>query len=127
MWTRLVVIPLFVVVACSNGSSSSAGPVSDASEDPDASLICTPGPGYSGNSKHVGAYCTPNGGECAKYSLLCSIDLDPRGNKFCIFLPCHSHADCGENACCTGDPGNSVHACVPVACLVDDGVCPAIP
>jgi hypothetical protein len=42
--------------------------------------ICVPPAGYTGNSKNVGAACTPGGGECRQYSFagLCSIDLDPR-------------------------------------------------
>ena len=128
MWTRSLIVLLFILVACGTSSSPANDSGMDAAADGSTALICTPGPGYTGNSKHVGAYCTPNGGECQKYSLSCAVDLDPRGNKFCILLPCHTHADCGENACCTGDPGNPVHACVPIACLVDDAsACPAIP
>ena len=88
---------------------------------------CTPAAGFAGNSKNVGAYCTQHGGQCQQYGLSCSIDLDPRGGNFCILVLCGTDADCGENACCTGDPMNpqSERACIPVLCDIDGGTCPA--
>lgn len=125
---RPAIVAIFLLLAACTTSSSPA--TSDAGADTSSPGVCPPPPGASGNSKNVGAYCTPNGGECTKYSasLRCSIDLDPRGDKFCILLGCQSHGECGELACCTGDPGNPVHACVPLECVVDDsGGCPPIP
>ncbi len=93
--------------------------------------ICVPPAGYTGNSKNVGAACTPGGGECRQYSFagLCSIDLDPQGDNFCIHIGCRDHATCGEMACCTGRAGSAIHACVPKGCLVGDisAECPPIP
>lgn len=93
--------------------------------------ICVPPAGYTGNSKNVGAACTAGGGECRQYSFagLCSIDLDPQGDNFCIHIGCRDHTTCGEMACCTGRAGSAIHACVPKGCLVGDisAECPPIP
>lgn len=94
---------------------------------------CTPDPTSTGNSKNVGAYCTAGGGQCAAYpagnARLCAIDLDPSGGSFCIKIGCSDHQACGEEACCTGRPGQPVHACVPKGCLAPDAdvACPPIP
>jgi hypothetical protein len=84
----------------------------------------------------VGAFCTNGGGQCDRYPydggalLLCSIDLDPRGNNFCIAVGCHMNSDCGAEACCTGnDNTDGPFACVPKQCLVQDAgdPCPPVP
>lgn len=126
----------FAGLACSSSSDTgSTPPVVDSGTQQttvdagSTATVCIPSEGAPGNSKHVGAYCRANEGQCSKFggNTYCATDLDPRGNNFCILLNCTTHADCGEGACCTGDPGNSVHACVPAACVADAGVCPAIP
>jgi hypothetical protein len=135
-----LLVPFACVAAC---SSSSSGPTSNEPSDGSASSSggseggssssmigsCTPAPGFAGNSKFVGAYCTQNGGQCAQYGVVtvqCSIDLDPSGSNFCILIGCSADSDCGEDACCTGRAGNPVHACVPNGCF-DGGACPGIP
>jgi len=77
-------------------------------------------PCNSGNNLGVGAWCTYQGGQCAKYGLICGIDADAvEGENFCLVL-CSHDSDCGENACCSGDPKNlhpqSQRACVPNSC-----------
>lgn len=93
---------------------------------------CIPNINATGNSLHVGAYCSSGGGQCTKYfdtggAGICAIDVDPMGDNFCILIGCKTNADCAEKACCTGRPGNPIHACVPVTCVSDNGVCPAVP
>jgi hypothetical protein len=91
--------------------------------------VCLPDPTQTGNSMNVGAYCTRGGHECAQYnhgpSFACAIDLDPQnGDNLCVKLFCSTSADCGEQACCTGN-GSPVMACVPLGCVATDaGVCP---
>jgi hypothetical protein len=78
---------------------------------------------------NVGAYCTKGGGQCSDYpntSLQCSIDLSAQGSNFCILIGCSQDSDCGADACCTGQAGNPIHACVPNGCF-DAGVCQGIP
>jgi hypothetical protein len=87
--------------------------------------VCMPDALGTGNSMHVGAYCTAGGGQCGQYNLACAIDLDPMGGNFCIKLFCGGNTDCGESACCTGRAGNPIKACVPLGCVDQDaGVCP---
>jgi hypothetical protein len=99
-----------------------AGPVS----------ACHPAPGYEGNSKNVGAFCSVGGGECAAWgpsgATACAKDLDPEGDTFCILVGCRSNAACGEEACCTGRTETGIHACVPRKCVTgNDDPCPAFP
>jgi hypothetical protein len=72
-----------------------------------------------GNELGVGAWCSPAGNQCAKYSLTCGIDADPKeGSYFCVKL-CTLNSECGTGACCTGDPLNEnggQRACVPNIC-----------
>ncbi len=121
------------LVACggSGGGVADAGPDGgDAGPQGTASPgVCNPTPGQTGNSIHVGAYCTPGGGQCAQYgpASACSIDLSSDGNDACITIGCHANGDCAEDACCTGN-GGPVNACVSLGCLVSDGgSCPPIP
>ena len=76
-------------------------------------------PCNTGNSLHVGAWCSPSGGQCVQYGLTCGIDADPvEGEYFCVKL-CTLNSECGENACCTGDPMDEhqgQRACVPNVC-----------
>jgi hypothetical protein len=120
-------------LACSSGSSDAPPDASVPSEGgggPGEVIgTCTPTPGFAGNAKHVGAYCSPNGGQCATYGnslVQCSIDLSAQGADFCILIGCSADTDCGQDGCCTGESGNPVHACVPSGCF-DAGVCPGIP
>lgn len=124
----LALSPVFLLAACAAPSSGG----SDAGADAGAAVYCdNPPSSYTGNSKHVGAYCTPGGSQCGKYpsgtATLCAIDLDPQGGNFCILLGCKAHDKCGENACCTGRAGDPVYACVPITCLTDGGTCPDLP
>jgi hypothetical protein len=136
---------LFVLAACS--SSSSPGSTTDAGGkdatvegggggddggSPSPPGTCLPNPGSSGNAKHVGAYCTPGGGECNKWgsgnASICAIDVDPQGDKFCILIGCKTNDDCADKACCTGRADEPVHACVPLGCVDNgSGQCTAIP
>jgi hypothetical protein len=81
-------------------------------------------PCNSGNSLHIGAWCTYQGGQCAQYGLVCAFDADQaEGENFCLSL-CTLNSECGENACCSGDPKNperGQRACVPNSC--PDKVC----
>jgi hypothetical protein len=124
-------IPLWILTllaACSSSSGSAPAP-SDASTSGSGGLLtCTPPAGSTGNSKNVGAYCTKNGGQCSKFSsseVQCSIDLSSSGSNFCILIGCSQDSDCGEDACCTGEAGNPIKACVPNGCF-DGGVCVAV-
>ncbi len=142
---------LILVVACSSSTSPppsgdggtsfdgsvtlfDAGPILDSGPKLDDAAppslgSCTPAPGDTGNSKNVGAYCTKSGGQCSTYpnpSVQCSIDLSAQGANFCILIGCLADGDCGEDACCTGQSGNPIHACVPNGCF-DAGVCQGIP
>jgi hypothetical protein len=113
--------------ACSGGGTSGSAADTGPHTSPG---VCMPDPTQTGNSKNVGAYCTPGGDECAKYpeAKFCAIDLDPEGAKFCIKIGCKANSDCAEGSCCTGRVDNPIHACVPGNCLVDDaGNCPPIP
>jgi hypothetical protein len=112
--------------ACSGSSSTTT----DSGLHPSPG-VCMPDPTATGNSLHVGAYCTKGQDQCAAYdqAKLCAIDLDPEGGNFCLKIGCMTHSDCGEQACCTGRAGVDIHACVPKGCLVDDagGDCPPLP
>jgi hypothetical protein len=115
-------------VAASGCSSSPPAPAPDSGPHPTPG-VCHPDPTGTGNSKNVGAYCTPGAGQCENFPMspLCSIDLDPKGSNFCIRL-CHLPDDCGEGACCTGRIDNGPKACVPLTCLVPEGqLCPPVP
>jgi hypothetical protein len=94
--------------------------------------ICKPDQGGTGNNLNVGAYCSPGGSQCGQYTEapLCSIDLDPEGDNFCIRLGCKKHSDCGNEGCCTGRATVSIKACVPKGCLTEGDLskeCPPIP
>lgn len=125
---RSLLCGLFLVAACASeptGGTKDAGP----SLEPTPVGACEPNEVAKGNSQHVGAYCSPGGGQCAEYpGTFCAIDLDPEGDDFCIKLGCKSHADCGEEACCTGRASNPIKACVPIACVSEiGGECPPVP
>jgi hypothetical protein len=146
-WGRLGIITAMAagaLLGCSgnqasnsdSGSGNDAGHTTDAGQDggsctPTPVGECFPNACATGNSKNVGAYCTKGGGQCSAYStgVACAIDLSTSGANFCILLGCHQNADCGEQACCTGDPtGPPIYACVPLTCLVDAGdPCPPPP
>jgi hypothetical protein len=131
-----------VVVACSSSSPGGGGSNPDAGNALDANGAktldeasasspgsCTPAPGNTGNAENVGAFCTKNGGQCSTYtntSIECSIDLSAQGSNFCVLIGCSQDTDCGEDACCTGQAGDPIHACVPNGCF-DAGACPGIP
>jgi hypothetical protein len=92
---------------------------------------CLPTTCSTGDSEHVGAYCTKGGGQCAAYGNLllgCSIDLSSDGDNFCILTLCGALNPCTADACCYGGPDagpTDPRACVPIGCLVmDGGVCP---
>ncbi len=79
-------------------------------------------PGDPGNSKGVGAYCSPGGGQCTKFDIagLCLADAAPNQHQwFCTRVGCKNDADCGENAKCFMDPQGN--ACVPSKCLGSGG------
>lgn len=117
-------------VACSSTPETpGAGPDAGPHATPG---ICLPDPLGTGNNLNVGAYCSPGGNQCAQYdnARLCSIDLDPEGDNFCIRIGCRSHDDCGNQGCCTGRAEVSTKACVPKGCLTDGDLtkaCPPIP
>lgn len=120
------------VVGCA--SEPSAGAPKDAGPDIEPTPVgaCVPNEVATGNSKNVGAYCSPGGGQCAQWgsgnATICAIDVDPKGANFCIKLGCKSHDVCGEQACCTGRVGNPIKACVPIGCVGGvEGICPPIP
>lgn len=119
-----------LIWACSSSSTDPVKPAGDAGKDsgpPTPVGSCTPNEASTGNSQHVGAFCTKGGGECADLgTLLCAIDFDERGGAYCIKVNCNTDADCGEAACCQGDPSKSaIKACVPLQCVTDAGSCPA--
>jgi hypothetical protein len=117
-------LPIAFVVsgltACSSAAIPDAGYCPPGQEMYMPQLCKMNDPCNIGNSIHIGAWCTQNGNQCAQYNLTCGIDADPvEGSNFCVKL-CAKNADCGENACCTGDP-LGVHpadqrACVPTSC-----------
>jgi len=118
---RTLLLALFCVSAC-----STADPPADAGYCPPEQLrpiptLCYPNdPCNTGNSIHIGAYCTQGGNQCIQYGLVCGLDADPvEGKDFCVML-CARDADCGEGACCTADPKNvhptSQRACIPLSC-----------
>jgi hypothetical protein len=87
--------------------------------------VCFPDPQSTGNSIHIGAYCTKGGGECNQYGLTCAIDVDSRGGNFCIKIFCGATSECGDEACCFSNPGDIAKACIPLGCVATDaGVCP---
>lgn len=89
---------------------------------------CHPTVGAPGNSLFVGQHCTPRGGECGKNpggtANACAIDLDSRGGGYCIRVFCGRNSECGEGACCYGEPGSWAKACIPLGCVADAGICP---
>ncbi len=128
-----VALTIFGVLGCTTEPSSTSSTM-DAGPDVESTAVgaCVPNEVSTGNSKNVGAYCTPGGGQCAQYpagnATLCAIDLDPDGDNFCIKIGCKSHDACGEQACCTGRADNPIKACVPIECVDKiGGVCPPIP
>lgn len=85
---RLLGISALVVAtaACGSSNDTSTVDVGSATEPPTSVGSCEPNAAATGNARHVGAYCTANGGQCSAYgndSLHCSVDLDPRGGKRC--------------------------------------------
>lgn len=123
---------LCFLAGCSSSNDGGAdASAADATPHPTPG-ICMPDPGGTGNELNVGAYCTPGGGECSNYdnARLCSIDLDPEGDNFCIRVGCRNHESCGTQACCTGREDNPIKACVPKGCLTNgdlNAACPPIP
>jgi predicted small lipoprotein YifL len=126
MWRNTLILSLFATLAACGAKTPDvpdAGPVS----------ACHPAPGFEGNSRNVGAYCTVGGGECSNWgpsgATACAKDLDPEGDTFCILVGCQSNAACGDDACCTGRSAGGIHACVPRLCVVDHpaDACPAFP
>jgi hypothetical protein len=124
---------MLALVACSSGSSGTSSTTTGGNGglppgyvgDDDAGT-CTPAPGYTGNSKHVGAFCTQGGGQCYQWgNLFCSADVDPAQGDFWCLLQCTSDADCGEDSCCHVDTQNhtSNMACIPIGCVADAGAC----
>ncbi len=136
---RALVILTFVVarrLACAAGpGAGDAGTIADAGDGGIPSGpspgVCYPTPDQTGNSKHVGAYCSPGGGQCNQYggAYACSVDVDPQGNDACIIIGCSSNSDCAEMACCWGRASEPIHACLAIGCILNDGgsVCPPIP
>ena len=122
----------FLLLALVGCGSSGASPTPDAGKTgstPGTTVgTCAPSPGFEGNSKNVGAYCTESGGQCSSYpngpALLCAADVAPAGctkGIFCLVL-CSTDSDCGEGACCAGESPTSPKACVPNGCF-DAGIC----
>lgn len=121
-----------------SGSSSSSGAGTTGEEDagltcPQPAGSCTPCPGQAGNSINVGQYCTKGGNQCPFLISTCAAD-EPggEGQNYCVVIVCPTFADggynCGANACCYGEAGNPIHACVPSLCvIVDGGPCPPPP
>jgi hypothetical protein len=120
------------IAGCTTEPSTSAPMDAGPDIEPTPVGACIPNEAAAGNSKHVGAYCSPGGGQCAQWgsgnATICAIDLDPEGDNFCIKVGCKSHDACGEQACCTGRVDNPIKACVPIECVAETpGVCPPIP
>jgi hypothetical protein len=93
---------------------------------------CTPCPGDTGNATGVGAYCTNADADCT-FPLACAASFSAgAGQNYCVQVGCPTFADggynCGANACCYGEVGNILNACVPSLCVVlPDGSCPPPP
>lgn len=132
LWPSGAAILLAFAMGCGSSEGPADASVDDAGPHPTPG-VCLPGPGGTGNELHVGAYCTPGGGECSQYvdtAPLCAIDLDPEGDRFCIRVGCRDHEACGAQACCTGRDDNGPKACVPKGCLTGGDLtaaCPPIP
>jgi hypothetical protein len=105
---------LLLAVAC-GGSSGTKG-----------DAACSGGsacgqPCDEGNNLGVGRYCTKGAGQCDKNEglgsglfIFCTIDEDPTApDAFCTG-PCSTDSQCGENAYCDGQGGQS--GCVPASC-----------
>jgi hypothetical protein len=132
-WLIAISLAMSLACACSSSGSTDAGEA-DAGGTADAGVcdstpgMCCPLPCARGNSLHVGAYCTLNGGQCAQYGdglLACSLDLSPsQGGNFCVRIGCASDSSCGAEACCYQQ-----QACVPLGCgcpPIPDGGAPAL-
>jgi hypothetical protein len=89
---------------------------------------CHPSPGALGNSIRVGQYCTYKGDQCAEnprgMARDCALDYDSRAGNFCMRILCSKSSECGEGACCYGEPGSLGKACIPSGCVTDGGACP---
>lgn len=123
---KKILVPCFVA-ACfisliAGGCSSSSSTTGGADASADSKAVCTepsttpvgscePSKCATGNTMHIGAFCTKGGNECAQYDLACAIDLDPRGQAFCFRLGCSKDSDCGDHACCFDHT-----ACLPEGC-----------
>lgn len=128
----------FAMAACgSSGSSGSGGGGSSSSTttaqmsssttttsssvggadggDPTPADSCTK-PGDHGNAKGVGEYCTPGGGECAKFAEagLCLADVG-QTQWFCTRIGCTKDDECGAATTCVMRPEGA--GCVPNKCL----------
>jgi hypothetical protein len=79
-------------------------------------------PGYAGNSKGVGKFCSKSGNECngAMFARYCELDFVATAMPICTG-PCSTDADCGEGAACTTTPIGK--GCQPMSCSppVPDG------
>ena len=108
---RTLLISGFALLVSACGSSN----------DTHADAACSGGtscgqPCDEGNSLGVGKFCTKGGGECAKNEtyVFCTADFDATApDAFCTG-PCGSDADCGPEAYCDDQGGQS--GCVPAAC-----------
>jgi hypothetical protein len=114
---------LAILAACSSGGGSGGGgaptttstgthSTSTTSTHMNMCVLTTD----KGNNNGVGAYCTPGGGECSKFPLagLCLADVG-QDEWFCTRISCKTNADCGDNATCYAQMGQS--GCVPNKCL----------
>ena len=121
----------FTFLCACSGSESGDAPKDAGLPEATAVGDCIPSETATGNSKNVGAYCTPGGAQCVQYgnghATICAIDVDPAGDQFCILIGCKSNDACGELACCTGRVDNPIKACVPIRCVTDADTCPPIP
>ncbi len=97
------------------GSSSTTGGAGGAGGDPTPDASCIQ-PGDHGNSKGVGEYCSPGGGQCSQFAEagLCLADVG-QDQWFCTRIGCDETTDCGEGAGCHLEAGAG-SACVPCAC-----------
>jgi hypothetical protein len=98
----------------SSASSSSTSGGGGAAGDPTPPESCVK-LGEHGNSKGVGEYCTPGGGQCSTFPAagLCLADVG-QTQWFCTRIGCTSNDQCGEDAVCYKDPKGS--ACLPSRC-----------
>jgi hypothetical protein len=91
-------------------TTDAAASAPDAAPDTPGEPLCAE-PGAEGNSKGVGRYCTPGGGECQGTDApFCTVDFESDADPFCTTF-CISDSSCGEDASCQSQGGQS--GCVP--------------